>query len=79
MGTTEIVTLDGHLRNVVIRGMSGIVVNNLRVNWLTLRFDYDITVPHLRFDGDWYDLRGRFVNILPIFGNGRFTMDIWGI
>uniref|UniRef100_A0A7G3AKJ2 Putative hemolymph juvenile hormone binding protein n=1 Tax=Lutzomyia longipalpis TaxID=7200 RepID=A0A7G3AKJ2_LUTLO len=75
----SLVTLNGYLRNVQVRGMSGIVVNRMNVNWQNLRFDFDITVPHLSFSGDWYDLRGRFVNILPIFGHGRFTIDLWNL
>lgn len=70
-------TLDGYLRGVQIRGLNGIVVNRISLDWQNLRFDFDITVPHLSLSGNWYDLRGRFVGILPIFGHGPFTIDFW--
>ncbi|XP_055713399.1 uncharacterized protein LOC129807853 [Phlebotomus papatasi] len=75
----SLVTLDGYLRGVQIRGLNDIVVNRISLDWQNLRFDFDITVPHLSLSGNWYDLRGRFVGILPIFGHGPFTIDFWNL
>ncbi|GAB0097460.1 hypothetical protein DMENIID0001_130970 [Sergentomyia squamirostris] len=74
-----LVTLRGFFLNVRVRGLRGIQVNRMNVDWSNLRFDFDITVPHLNFVADWYDLRGRFVNILPLFGNGPVTIDMWNL
>lgn len=73
-----LVSLDGELRNLRLGGYHNIVFNNVQMNLNTLEVDIDVRIPSFTLQATYYDLRGRFGALVPIFGNGRCSASTTG-
>ncbi|KNC20584.1 hypothetical protein FF38_00427 [Lucilia cuprina] len=66
--------INADLKNMIITGVSGIVVKDAHFNPNTLFSKIKLFVPKLRFDSD-YKLKGRIIN-LAINGNGKAFFEV---
>lgn len=70
-----LVRLDGIITGMRIEGVHGVHFTQIEFNAATLECVFDFNIPALRVSGAYYDLRGTFGDLLPIFGNGPFTAN----
>lgn len=73
-----LVSLDGDMTNLRIRGIHNIVLQNIQLNTVTLEMPVDVIVPELIIDATQYDLAGRFGGLIPIFGKGSLEVTVKG-
>ncbi|GAB0088887.1 hypothetical protein DMENIID0001_033510 [Sergentomyia squamirostris] len=66
-------SISGTFSNLRIEGLSEFTVNDLRFNYNNLDFWIDTTLPRLSLSG-YYDIDGSLGGLLPIFGNGNFSI-----
>ncbi|XP_055714424.1 uncharacterized protein LOC129808675 [Phlebotomus papatasi] len=69
----ELGSIRGALSNLRVDGLSGFMVNDLVFNMDNLDFWIEVTLPRLSMSG-YYDIDGTLGGLLPIFGDGNFSI-----
>jgi hypothetical protein len=64
--------LKGSVDGVQVEKVSTFVVDNVKTNLLLLRVETTISVPEIAASGE-YKLDGNVANLLPVYGEGRFS------
>jgi hypothetical protein len=65
--------LAGVLDNVRVKDLATFVIDNIKANLLSLRFDFGLTVPSLEVQADHYAIDGNILGLLPVKGEGPFS------
>lgn len=73
-----LVSLDGYLIGSRIAGIHKIRVEGATFTPSAREFTVDVLIPELNFDADHFNLRGRFGNLIPIFGQGKCAGQVMG-
>ncbi|KAK7790759.1 hypothetical protein R5R35_007464 [Gryllus longicercus] len=71
----SLIDFDGSLDDFVIQGLSDFIIDNIKFSTILLTFNFGFTMPKVSVTGK-YDLDSILGNLLPIYGEGPFKVDI---
>jgi len=73
------IDLKGVLDGVKVRNLATFEIDNIKANLLLLRLDFGLSVPEIVAEGDHYAIDGNLGGLLPVYGEGRFTVSVQGL
>nr|CAD7444502.1 unnamed protein product [Timema bartmani] len=71
----DLAVVNGSLDNLYITGLSSFVIDEISNDLANLKASFGISFTEVDFKGI-YDISGRVLNSLDIFGNGPFTLNL---